>query len=152
MIAEAPVSVQGSETRSFTDRAVFDQNGVRAHLRPQGLYIQLPSVTDDTQFPAVYMALQRIYDRGYNHVDWTVDVSALRAIPLSLLSVLTSFRQELSEEGFRLTLTGARPESFPKLYLQSGSLFTREQDPATHEFASCVAHKYQGRPTRPPAL
>ncbi len=127
MIAEAPVSVQGSEARSLTDRMIFEQNGVRAFFRPHGVYIYLPSVTDEAQFPTVYMALQRFYDRGYNQVDWTVDVSALRTIPLSLLSVLTSFRQELSEQGYRLTLTGARPESFPKLYLQSDSLFTREQ-------------------------
>lgn len=127
MIAEAPVSVQGSEARSFTDRMVFDQNGVRAYFRPHGLYIELPGVAEEAQFPTVYVALQRIFDRGYNQVDWTVDVSALKMIPLSLLSVLTSFRQELSEQGYRLTLAGARPESFPKLYLQSDSLFTREQ-------------------------
>lgn len=117
MIAEAPVSVQDSGARPFTSRSVYEQDGVKAYMRPHALYIVLPNVSREEDYASLYSAFQRIYDAGYRGVDWTVDVSALNKIPLSLLSVLTSFRQELSEHGQRLVLAGARQEAFPRLFM-----------------------------------
>lgn len=127
MASETQTVIRSAPVRPLLGRVIYDHDGVQAIVRPQSLYIRLPYVSSEEQYPKIFCALQRIYDAGFDNLDWVVDVSALARVPLSLLSVFTSFREELRCNGRRLSLSGISPDAFPPPSAFSPSpLFSRQ--------------------------
>ncbi len=108
-------------------RTIHDGDGVTAVVRANAVYIRLPRAESDQQYSEIFQALQHVFNQGFNEIDWIVDVSALSQLPLALLSVFTSFREELESKQHRLLLAGLRPEAFPASANADGPLFSQQR-------------------------
>jgi hypothetical protein len=105
---------------------VYDGAGVFAVVGTNAIHIRLPQIESDMGYSRVFHSFQQIYDKGFDNIDWIVDVSSIPNVPLSLLSVLTSFREDLELKGHRLLLAGLKPDSFPPARNQTGPLFSSQ--------------------------
>lgn len=121
--------VQGREPgfRPLQGKVIIERDGVQAVRRPKAVYIRLPHVKSEREYPAIFDVLQQILDMGYDKIDWIVDVSALSQVPLPLLSVLTGFRDDLDRNMHRLLLAGLRPETFVSPQGADESLFSQQR-------------------------
>ena len=107
-------------------KVVYDGDGVLAVARTNSIHIQLPVIESDAGYSRVFHSFQQIFDQGFDNIDWIVDVSSIPNVPLSLLSVLTSFREDLEHNGHRLVLAGLKPDTFPPAKSETGPLFSRQ--------------------------
>jgi len=64
-------------------------------------------------------AAQTLYNEGPRNADWVVDVSALRDLPLSFVSVLGCLAEKLKPQGREMRLSGACFEHLPPGYQEA---------------------------------
>ena len=71
------------------------------------------------QRPVIIAELRRLYKEGPRDADWVVDVSALRDLPLSFVSVLACLGEKLKSQGREMRLSGIRREDLPPGYQEA---------------------------------
>ena len=67
----------------------------------------------------IIAGLHRLYKEGPKDADWVVDVSALRDLPLSFVSVLGCLAEKLKSQGREMRLSGVRLEHLPPGYQEA---------------------------------
>jgi len=94
-------------------RPIYARDGLHAELIHGAVKIELPQVGSSRHYLAIMAGLERIFEATPPTAEWVVDVSRLRQLPLSLVSALVLYEEELRKRGRVVRFIGLRQDLLP---------------------------------------
>lgn len=94
-------------------RPIYTRDGLNAELVHGAVKIELPQVGSSRHYLAIMAGLERIFEATPANAEWVVDVSRLRQLPMSLVSALVLYEEELGKRGKVVRFIGLRKEILP---------------------------------------
>lgn len=109
--AKAVVTIEPSASAAPVKQ--YEIENIRALVRSKRLIVTLPAVHGEDNCPQIFHDIQRLLDISPPGMDWVVDLSQQRALPLPLIRLFASMADEFRDQGRSFILVGAPPGLLP---------------------------------------